>query len=56
MKITKLTFEPGEAPAMQRQLKRARHATSYFGAEAVVNNDGLNSYKEDIANRYGYKD
>jgi acyl-CoA-binding protein len=54
MKITQLEFGKGK-PGIKRQLAQARHAASYFGAEAVANNDGLSSYKEDIAIRYGYK-
>lgn len=56
MKVTRLVFVGKELPWMRRKLTQARHAASYFGAEAVANGDGLNSYKEDIANRYGYKD
>ena len=37
-----------------KKLAAARHAAHYFGAEAVANDAGLNEYREDIANRYGY--
>lgn len=53
MKITQLEFGRGMA-RMKRQLAQARHAAKYFGAEAVANDEGLFSYKEDIASRYGY--
>lgn len=53
-KITQLTFGAGMS-RMKRQLAQARHATKYLGAEAVANNEGLSSYKKDIASRYGYK-
>ena len=36
------------------KLEKARYAARYFGAEAVANDDGFNSYRDDIASRYGY--
>lgn len=37
------------------QLAKARYAARYFGAEAVANDEGFNSFRDDIAIRYGYK-
>lgn len=56
MKVTasQLVFGVRQA-GMKRQLAQARHAARYFGAEAVANAVGINSYKEDLALRYGYK-
>lgn len=36
------------------RLARARRAARYFGAEAVANDEGFDSYRDDVANRYGY--
>jgi hypothetical protein len=35
-------------------LEKARHTARYFGAEAVANDEGFNSYRDDVASRYGY--
>lgn len=35
-------------------LAKARYAARYFGAEAVANDEGFNSFRDDIAARYGY--
>lgn len=37
------------------QLVKAQDAARYFGAEAVANDEGFDSYRDDIALRYGYE-
>jgi hypothetical protein len=37
------------------KLEKARHTARYFGAEAVANDEGFNSYRDDVALRYGYE-
>lgn len=37
------------------KLEKARYAARYFGAEAVANDEGFDSYRDDIAIRYGYE-
>lgn len=48
-RVKKLTTKIGKA-----KLEKARYTARYFGAEAVANDDGFNSYRDDIALRYGY--
>lgn len=39
----------------KKKLEHARHAARYFGSEAQANDEGINSFRDDMASRYGYK-